>query len=125
MKQMILALALAATSACATPSAEPMLEDGMARLGDTIIVDGPSVTPLEVIEDSRCPRGTVCVWAGRVVLRVEVTGGAWTRTMDFVEGEPQPVADGAMALASVLPEAGNGEPLRESYRFAFEFEGGL
>ncbi|MBC2777573.1 hypothetical protein [Parasphingopyxis marina] len=125
MKRIILTLMMAATSACATPSAEPTREDGMARLGDTIFVDGPNVMPIQVIEDSRCPRGTACVWEGRVVLRVEVTGGAWAQTMDLVSGEPQQVADGALTLVSVLPEAGSGEPLPESYRFAFEFDGGL
>src|SRR3546814_14872369 len=34
-----------------------------------------AVTPLAVIEDSRCPRDVQCVWQGRVMLRAQLDLG--------------------------------------------------
>ncbi len=36
--------------------------------------NGLTVTPLQVLEDSRCPADVVCVWAGRLRLRANVSG---------------------------------------------------
>lgn len=50
--------------------------DGLVRLGvgESAAVDGRTLRFVEVVEDSRCPEGTECVWAGRAVLRVAVGG---------------------------------------------------
>jgi hypothetical protein len=56
---------------------------GTARLGDV------SVRPLAIIEDSRCPAGVQCVWAGRLRLRVAISG---------VPGEPELVLGEPFAL---------------------------
>ncbi|WP_267414543.1 MULTISPECIES: hypothetical protein [unclassified Sphingomonas] len=42
--------------------------EGAVRLGQMAYVGGPRAMPERVIEDSRCPVGRTCVWAGRVVL---------------------------------------------------------
>jgi len=97
-----------------------------ARLGERIHVDGPQVTPLEVLEDSRCPAGVSCVWAGRVRLRVTVHLGAGDVTRELILGEPVQVADGALELVEVRPAptvAGAIAP--GDYRFTFRFDGGL
>lgn len=114
-------------AACATTP--PVLPEGPARLGQTVRVSGPTVRPLKVIEDSRCPANARCVWAGRVVLRAVVSGGSWRRTVDLTLGDRGvPVADGTLRLVSVSPEkmagAGQGFP-PSAYRFGFEFSGGL
>src|SRR5699024_2605974 len=60
-----LPLALLALSACATVAEPPPAPtDGIARaaLGERVYVDGPRVTPLQVLEDSRCPMNARCVW---------------------------------------------------------------
>ncbi|RSU62870.1 hypothetical protein DAH55_00510 [Sphingomonas koreensis] len=91
-----------------------------------MFVDGPHVTPLRVIEDSRCPMNARCVWAGRLVLRVKVTGGAWQRTIDLTMGEPVQVADGGLTLVSVTPDKRTDLAIKpRDYRFAFTFEGGF
>lgn len=125
MKHLLPLLALAGLAACATLEAQPPRNDGRAALGESTYVDGPIVTPREVIEDSRCPMNARCIWAGRVVLRVDVTGGRWQRSIDLTLGEPQRVADGALTLVSVMPEQRTGgEIAPKDYRFAFEFDGG-
>lgn len=126
-------VALATLSACAAMTSPERTtqpsSDGWAALGQETWVDGPHVTPLRLVEDSRCPAGVQCIWAGRVVVRVRVgrkgatTIGAGER--DVTLGEPFPVADGEMTLVEALPA-----PVRdrttppESYRFRFTFAGG-
>lgn len=122
---LLAAIACAALSGCAATAANPPGE-GPARLGQTVYVDGPRVTPLRVIEDSRCPMNARCVWAGRVVLHAKVQGGAWQRDVDLTLGEPVPVADGGLTLTSVTPERRTDKPIApRDYRFAFTFQGGL
>ena len=131
MSRMIILTAIApiALAGCAATAANPPAvqpPEGPARLGQTVYVDGPRVTPLRVIEDSRCPMNARCVWAGRVVLRVKVQGGAWQREVDLTLGEPAQVADGGLTLVSVTPDRRTDRAIKpRDYRFAFTFQGGL
>ena len=36
--------------------------------------DGVSITLVAVVEDSRCPRDTTCIWAGKAVVKILVSG---------------------------------------------------
>ncbi len=102
--------------------------DGISRakLGETISVGGPRVTPLQVIEDSRCPTGVTCVWAGQVRLSVRIDFGSGSQTRELTLGKPAQVADGALTLVEVMPERrGSWAIYPEDYRFGFKFDGGL
>lgn len=44
-------------------------------LGNPFNIDGMTVTPLQVLEDSRCPIGTTCAWAGKVRLSLKIEAG--------------------------------------------------
>lgn len=41
-------------------------------IGEVITIDEITIFFKEVIEDSRCPTGVTCIWAGRVKVLVEV-----------------------------------------------------
>ena len=98
----------------------------VARLGERVSVDGPYVTPVAVVEDSRCPAGVQCVSAGQVRVRITVHLGSGDQTRELTLGEPVPVADGALELVEVQPAPVVGEPIRPAdYRFTFRFDGGL
>lgn len=121
------AFASVALAGCAATAANPPARppEGPARLGQTVYVDGPRVTPIKVIEDSRCPMNARCIWAGRVVLRVKVQGGAWQREIDLTLGEPVQVADGGLTLVSATPDRRTDVVIEpRDYRFAFSFQGG-
>lgn len=121
--------ALPALAACVTvyPPDKPVAPGLVyARLGQVVTVGGPRVTPLAVLEDSRCPAGVQCVWAGRVRLSVRIGVAQGATVREIVMGMPLPVADGALTLVDVLPEPRRDKPpAPEDYRFGFRFDGGL
>lgn len=98
-----------------------------AALGQTVRVDGPRVTPLEVLEDSRCPMNARCVWAGQVRLRVRIESGTGG-TLELTSGKPVNVADGTLELVEVRPDkvagSGNAAVKPADYRFGLRFMGG-
>ena len=122
-------LALPALAACVTvyPPDKPVATGLVyARLGQVVTVGGPQVTPLAVLEDSRCPAGVQCVWAGRVRLSVRIGVARGAAMREMVMGMPLAVADGALTLVDVLPPRSRDAPPRpEDYRFGFRFDGGL
>lgn len=115
------ALAVAGCATVPPPHAGPT-----ASIGQTAITNGLRVRPLSIVEDSRCPINAVCVWAGRLVVRTEVSGGAWRQTRDLELGKPQHIADGQLTLIGAEPSkvAGSDADPR-SYRFTFDFQGGI
>jgi len=42
-------------------------------LGETILLENHSLTFKKVLEDSRCPKGVTCIWAGRAKVLVEIS----------------------------------------------------
>ena len=132
---LLAALALLAGCAAKTaslPSEQPGHANqaplGRAGIGETVFVDGPRVTPLAVLEDSRCPMNARCVWAGRVRIRLRIELGSRSEVRELTLGEPVQVADGSLELFDVQPDpplAGGTGPETEDYRFGFRFMGGI
>ena len=122
-----LAITAALLAGCITAQARTN-EDGSvtARLGQTVRVGGPRVTPLQVLEDSRCPMEARCIWAGRVRLSVRVVTGRTSAVREIASDKPLQVADGQLELSNVMPPRNTQYPLRpRDYRFSFKFSGGL
>ncbi|MCB2049169.1 MAG: hypothetical protein KDE32_13245 [Novosphingobium sp.] len=96
-------------------------------LGQTANVGGLQVRPISVAEDSRCPQGVQCVWAGRVVVQTHVTYASGSKHIErlFVTGERVPVADGTLTLVDASPPKTTAEIRPADYRFAYRFDGGL
>jgi hypothetical protein len=96
-----------------------------AHLNEEVRIGAVSVKPLEVVEDSRCPPDVSCVWAGRVRLRVAVSG-ADEPVMEI--GRPVTVAGGQrLTLVGVAPinwaHPPAGVDPNEPKRFAFRLSG--
>lgn len=100
--------------------------DGTARLriGETGVVSkGVSVTPLKLLEDSRCAAGVQCVWAGQVRVSARIDAGGASETREFTSAKPQSVAGGTLTLADVYPAKVKGVTIfPEEYRFGFRFQ---
>jgi hypothetical protein len=116
MKAFAILAALALTGCVTTPApAGPT-----AVIGQWANADGLRVKPLAIIEDSRCPKNVVCVWAGRLLVRAEVTGGIWRETRDFELRRPQPIPGGQMTLMEAAPGKLADRPIEPAdYRFTF------
>ena len=89
--------------------------DRPVRVGDLV------VTPKALVEDSRCPQGAQCVWAGRVILRTRIDGDGWRDTANLTLGEPYGTHGHTITLVSATPErAADTDPDESRYRFTFE-----
>jgi hypothetical protein len=92
-------------------------------LGQAVKVGTLTVTPMAVVEDSRCPINARCIWAGRLVVTTRVDGAGWRDTADLTLGEPWSTRGIVLALTSGEPGkmAGEGqETPKEAYRFTYE-----
>ena len=121
----LLLIAALAGCAAAPPAHTPPVHDGLAwaRFGETVYVDGPKVTPLTLVEDSRCPPWVECVWAGSVRITARIDLGARHEMRELSTGKPIPVADGTLELVDVTPP--KSDKTAAPYRFGFRFMGGL
>ncbi|MGE0179287.1 MAG: hypothetical protein AB7O91_05655 [Sphingomonas sp.] len=128
MKPTILATALLLAGCMAAPNtaggAEPPRRPpdlpgiAYAQLGETIRVGALMVRPRAVVEDSRCPVNVDCVWAGRVVLRIAISGVREERLISSIE--PLLLPDGGtLVLENVWPPRVHGEAPAGPYRFGF------
>lgn len=130
MKHALLLLVPFALVGCVT-SGIPVPSQGetglsYARIGETVNVGGPHVTPLALIEDSRCPPSVQCVWAGRVRINATIFTPTMKLTRELTLGEPFAVADGTLMLAEVRPSKRKDTMIASGdYRFGFRFNGGL
>jgi hypothetical protein len=131
-----LPLALAACTVIPPPSSAPATAPqppaneashlAWAALGQQIVVGGLAVTPLELLEDSRCPANVQCVWAGQVRLRVATGLGSGEKSVELTSGKPVPVMKGMLELVEVRPAKTSEAAFAPGdYRFGFRFSGGF
>ena len=119
MKQIIL-VALLTLAACATAPARDMANGPTAALGETANLEGITVRPLEVVEDSRCPASVQCVWAGRIRIRADISGNG---IRELTLGEPAAVSGGTVTLVDVRPGKRTPEAIpSRDYQFTFRFQ---
>ena len=122
----LLILSALALSACTTVQASDAAPDGsLVAIGEPVRNGDAVVTPMEVGEDSRCPRGVQCVWAGRVTVLVRIERGSrseteWVLSANGTLVGKDPFALYAITLDEVVPEKpANTEIASADYRFRF------
>ncbi len=121
------ALAPLALSACAIipdgqlAGATPAAEGAAVGLAQPVRVGDIVVTPIKVVEDSRCPINARCVWAGRLVVETRIDGAGWRDTADITLGETFGTHDRVIALTSGEPgKTTQAEIEPGEYRFTYE-----
>ena len=125
MRSIFSLFATLALSACATlPAAVPIRGDGFARLHEATRIGALVVTPLRVIEDSRCPINARCIWAGRAVVRAQIDGAGWRETLNLTLGERVNTHGATLGLTSVEPGKMAGAQPFPPQPMLFGFEGG-
>ena len=113
-------LALLALASCQSVPKRTYANGPTAALGEIATLEGVTVKPLDVVEDSRCPALVRCVWAGRVRISAEVSG---TGTRELTLGEPAAVNGGTLTLVDVRPGKRTPEAIpSRDYQFTFRFQ---
>ena len=113
-------LALLALTSCATVPNREYANGPTAGLNELANLEGLTVKPLAVIEDSRCPAQVQCVWAGRVRIRADISGNG---TRELTLGEPLAVSGGTLTLVDVRPSKRASEAIApRAYQFTFRFQ---
>lgn len=116
----LLPLATCALTACAT--VPPAGDKSTAAIAEYILIAELRIRPIRVIEDSRCPMDVHCVWAGRIIVETEISGGAPYQIHMLELGKPARVAfaGGTLTLVSVEPGKMAGSDIKQdAYRFTF------
>lgn len=91
-----------------------------AQIGKSVSLLGVTITPQEVIEDSRCPIDVTCIWAGRVRIRTILKSGMGEAPQIFTLGEPITTEAEEITLTSVEPVPVAGVAIApKDYRFIF------
>lgn len=124
-----LPVALAALTGCSTSAAGDGDASGCRTTKCVALGEAQQVwrdlvvTPLEVIEDSRCPRDVQCVWQGRVMLKAQLDLGHERIAVEIESGKPLRIHGGFLSIAEVAPAVPvQGKPTRaRDYRFRFAF----
>lgn len=80
--------------------------------GETVVLKGISIKFLEVVEDSRCPEDLTCIWAGRAIVKAEVTTNGTTEEKLLTFGEVMPGEEKNTNLYSSAEFAINGLALK-------------
>lgn len=94
---------------------------GEARLNQTVTMLNVSVTPLVIVEESRCPIGVECIQAGTVRVRAYVVGlGGSSFEQTFRLGDPVTKSGETIELIAVSPFPRANETISQNdYRFTF------
>ncbi|MGE3691317.1 MAG: hypothetical protein AB7F98_08050 [Novosphingobium sp.] len=118
------ALTLAAGVSSPAAAATPLPPLTYARLGQTVTIGGYRVTPIAVLEDSRCPAMVTCVWSGqvRLSLRVAAIRGRERFNGEMTSMQPLQLRRGALQIRITQPQNTRaGSPRPAQYRFGFQF----
>jgi hypothetical protein len=91
-------IALLAVAGCSSPDTIEAIPDIEFTLtpGQTAKIAGEdlSIKFVEVVSDSRCPKGATCIWAGEASCLIEITsGGATVEKVLTQSGADSPDAD--------------------------------
>jgi hypothetical protein len=113
------ALALAG---CATLFGEHHGLEETLKLGEVGHFGPERITPISVDEDSRCPTGTQCIWAGTVRLKVDVYPNTRNHAYFVTLGQPTDVEGGTLLLERVSPQrSSTGQIPPNHYAFTLRY----
>ena len=98
------------------------VETGALKLGASKTINGVTITPLSIVEDSRCPADARCFWAGRIVVSTKLSSGSLISTEEMEVGAEKKFGGKLITLTSATPYPGElgPRPIKpEEYRFEY------
>ncbi len=102
---------------CPSLVAEPV--EVVATLGDNVTVMNLTISPQEIVSDSRCPAEVECVWAGTVEVRTNLETQVSHGEPVLVLGEAQVFDNYSITLVGVTPKKTQAVIPEESYEFTY------
>lgn len=99
-----LVLAALPLAGCATIFGQGGGSVQQLKLGQTGNFGPVNLTPISVDEDSRCPTGVQCIWAGTVRVKVLVEPAGANHAVFATLGQPLGVDGGTLLLEGVTPQ---------------------
>jgi hypothetical protein len=103
--------------ATSTPKSPVSIE---VHLNQKVDVEGETITPLLVLQDSRCPSDVQCIQAGTVRVSTTLQSGVRTLTQVFVLGTPVTLGTEEITLTDVKPVK-NSKIIIKSTDYLFTF----
>jgi hypothetical protein len=105
-----------ATGACHDPAGPELDQPFQIGVGRTVAVDAVTLHFLDVSQDSRCPRGADCIWAGDAVVRLRALLGSDSAGVELhanaAAGPAQVAYHGyGLELMSLTPDPVVGQPI--------------
>jgi hypothetical protein len=92
------------------------------RLGEQAAFAGESVTPLAIIEDSRCPADVQCIQAGTVRLKVSVQSALGVSERTISLNETLTTESNSISFVAAVPEKKSTTSITPGdYLFTFAF----
>ena len=117
----VLALALGAQMAVATGGGRSSVSLTVP-FGQSVQLNRLHLRPVEIVEDSRCPRYVTCVWRGRITVKFTVRGG---KPIVLENDKPMAFGGGNLTLLGASPLSNRGEKIPpQSYRFQLRYTRG-
>lgn len=99
---------------------QAVTSSNVAALGQTIIVNGISITPLTIIEESRCPTDVQCIQAGTIRVETKLESASGAQTLMLKLGTPITFSGKKVTLSQALPIPNTKVPRKNSdYRFTY------
>lgn len=103
MKRIVTLFPMALLAGCATLFGEGSSSVHTLELGQPGNYGPVRLTPINIDEDSRCPVGTQCIWAGQVRVKVLVEPAGANHSVFAVLGKPLAVDGGTLLVEQVTP----------------------
>lgn len=113
-------------TATSTPEevAKPAPTTAIIALGERKQVGSIFITPLEIVEDSRCPIDVVCIQAGTIRIKARIESGLGTSVMELKIGVPVTTEAESITLTEAQPAPKASDPAPHSaYRFTITVGG--
>jgi len=91
-----------------------------AKINQRAEAFGVRITPLEILEDSRCPSGVQCIQAGTVRIRARLESGSGTSMQEFGMNVPITTEVEQVVMTDVRPSPIAGRQVQPGeYTFVF------
>jgi hypothetical protein len=112
----------AATSTYSTPAAtSTYATPASASNPKKVTINGVTITPLKVTEDSRCAIGVQCIWAGTLKLSANLSKPSGNFDAVLEIGKPVSTGTEEVTLVSATPYPRQGESIAfKDYKFVFD-----